>query len=138
MKAPVLRRAQRRAVRRAAARVVQEIGRVGRARGRENEERLLAAVLSIVGQTEWIRGARMGSPEEDRRGIDLVVDTNVGPLFLQAKSSRDAASRFRASRGHTLIGVVVVSLDAVTTGRRAITELSKLRAAVIANREGAA
>jgi hypothetical protein len=58
----------------------------------------------------WVRKVRRGTADEDKRGIDIVVETaDVGPLHLQVKSGRNAsrtASKFR--RSHLYIPVIIV------------------------------
>jgi hypothetical protein len=84
-------------------------GDAARERGAANEERLLAAVFGLRAGASWIRDARRATPEEDAVGVDVVVESDVGPLRLQAKSSAGAARRFVARRG--------VAVEAVADGR---------------------
>lgn len=53
------------------------------------------AVESLARIHEWIQGARFAWAAEDAAGIDIVVHTDVGDLFLQVKSSKKAAKLFR-------------------------------------------
>lgn len=64
----------------------------------------------------WIFMARLANPDEDHRGIDLIIDTDKKPLFLQVKTS-DVFKRvfnrrrelFQAHGRHCLhIGVIIV------------------------------
>ena len=60
----------------------------------------------------WILGARLATGAEDREGIDVVVQTDTGTFFLQVKSNREAARKWR-NRRKTLVrsgraGVVLV------------------------------
>lgn len=108
------------------------LGHAGNARGRANEERLLASLLRLGPSLPWFVSARAGTPEEDRDGADAVVETNdVGKLFLQAKSSKAQARLFRASRRRLVIGVVVVSdHDERLTDERVRSALGELRAEI--------
>ena len=70
---------------------------------------------------------RRATPKEDRNGIDFVVETPVGPLFLQVKSSQTGAAKFLERPRKTRIEVVVASRDvrsrllhAISMGIRAI------------------
>lgn len=44
----------------------------------------------------WILGVRQATHAEDANGIDVVVSTDVGKLFLQVKSSKAGLQRWRA------------------------------------------
>lgn len=100
-------------------------GDAARERGTANEGRLLSAVLSLRAGASWILEARAATPDEDRRGIDVVVISDVGPLRLQSKSSTGAARRFV---GHGGIEAVAVSLNDGTTAAPALVALQALRA----------
>lgn len=72
----------------------------GRARGKANEAAALRIVTEAVGSQPWVRLVRPAIPEEDRAGIDVVVETtDVGYLFVQVKSSvsglREWTARYR-------------------------------------------
>src|SRR5271156_1710138 len=60
---------------------------VARARGIQAEERGVKACRS-EGRPAWMKTARYATREEDRHGIDIVVETDVGRLFVQVKSSQ--------------------------------------------------
>lgn len=89
----------------------------------------------------WPRFGNRGSgelstaPTEDARGIDVVVETDVGKLYLQCKSSHAAARCFRAKKRSSAIAVVVMSPDADVNVHRAIGALRMLRSRVLAIRE---
>jgi hypothetical protein len=99
------------------------------ARGVLAEKRVLD-VCTAPGRPRWVLGARRASPEEDARGIDVVVDSDVGPLWLQVKSSYFAKERFLAKAPRPGIGVVVIlpydPEEAVRT--KVYSELGHLRA----------
>ncbi len=78
------------------------------ARGRANEQRALA-ILQRTAFPAWMKGARAGTPEEDARGIDLVVDSTVGPLYLQIKSSVRGRDKFFEMGYPDRIRVVIVN-----------------------------
>lgn len=103
-------------------------------RGRANEQRLCNACSKVGKEVSWFKGARLATPEEDAKGADVVVETSdLGPLFLQAKSSKTGARAFRKKGRPLLVEVIVVPegneerLEART--RAALAQLrSKLRA----------
>ena len=43
---------------------------------------------------EWILAVALGTREEDRAGIDIVIHTDIGKMFLQIKSSRRQVEKF--------------------------------------------
>lgn len=55
----------------------------------------------------WILGVEKGWGLYDRRGIDLLVRTDVGIIAIQLKSSGKKAERFEKEHNDDLIGVVV-------------------------------
>ncbi|MEK7081724.1 MAG: hypothetical protein AAB537_00850 [Patescibacteria group bacterium] len=69
---------------------------------------------------DWFISVRLATPEEDHRGMDVVVRMDVGPLFIQLKSSRTNVDRFQLKhRGRTRIAIIVVKPeDSVTTIRK--------------------
>jgi hypothetical protein len=78
------------------------------ARGVLAEKRVLDACGSPR-RPAWLLGARRASQEEDAGGIDIVVDSDVGPLWLQVKSSVYGKARFLAKAPRPGIGVVVIT-----------------------------
>ena len=52
--------------------------------------------------------ARADTRAEDHDGIDVVVESDVGKLFLQVKSSRTGKSAFAQRRRRAHVAVVVV------------------------------
>lgn len=86
-------------------------------RGRMNEARVLEALRSdshVV--PDWVLSAHPATQEEDRRGIDVVVRTNRGDLWIQVKSRQDDVQAFRELHPDERIIVVVVN-DRLTSGK---------------------
>lgn len=86
------------------------------ARGRSNEEIVLKA-LSRASRPDWILEVRTSSKGQDRRGIDIVVETvDCGTLYLQVKSSETGAAEWREREARRAkqrpIEVIVVPRDA--------------------------
>lgn len=82
-------------------------GRAGNDRGRAAEARAVRLMPDAVAGVAWVSSWRVATADEDARGIDLVVESDVGPLHLQVKASgRHAGRPIYRERG---IGVVVVS-----------------------------
>lgn len=84
------------------------LGNVANERGKKNEDRALEACLSER-RPAWMQSARASTHEEDASGIDVVVESDVGKLFVQVKSSRRGKAEFGSHRRRALIGIIVVS-----------------------------
>ena len=112
-------------------------GEAAQALGRANEARLLEAVEYLRERHAWILGVRQATREEDSKGIDLVVTTDVGELYLQSKSSKTAAVDFMQKRRKLLIATVVVRGDKERVAGRALTAITDLRLVVLEKRKKA-
>ncbi len=75
--------------------------------GRTKEKMALIA-LSRGPLPPWIKGFRRTAYKEDMEGKDLVILTDVGPVFIQIKSSVDACRTFLEKERGYQIGVVLV------------------------------
>jgi hypothetical protein len=102
------------------------------ARGVLAEKRVFD-VCGAPGRPAWVLGARRASPEEDASGIDVVVESDVGPLWLQVKSSYFGKARFLAKAPRPGIGVVVIMpYDPEAAVRvKVYSELGRRRAAML-------
>ena len=87
--------------------VARVLGRLGNERGRANEHHALEACL-LPTRPAWMTSARAGTRAEDHDGIDVVVESDVGKLFLQVKSSRTGKAAFAERRRRAHVAVVVV------------------------------
>lgn len=116
-----------------------QYGAIRAERGFQNESAVLRALSdpSFV-RPVWLRSVRRATSEEDLRKIDVVVTTDVGPLYLQVKSSQVFAIRFEERRRSTLIGVIVASYDEDprVINDRAMQKLRELRNTVLSRRLG--
>lgn len=75
------------------------------ARGRAAEERVCRLMDDVVASVPWLTSWRPATSVEDERGVDIVTESDVGPLYLQVKAGKRGASRpVYRERG---IGVVV-------------------------------
>ena len=84
-------------LRRARSSLLAEV--LGRARntiGRNREDAVLSALaMNHDGAIpDWIKGFERGTTVEDRRGIDIIVHTDIGKLYLQIKGTRKAVIEF--------------------------------------------
>ncbi len=117
--------------------LAQILGKDAKKRGRRSEHWVLEA-LALPARPSWIRSARKATPAEDHAGIDAVVESDVGKLFVQVKSSRGGKAAFLERRRSARIAVVVVrvtdSPEAVLA--KVVGELAKIRAEYLALRRG--
>ena len=115
--------------------VSQQFGRIATERGRANEKRALDACV-LPARPAWMQSVRMASREEDRDGIDLVIDSDVGKLYVQVKSSRGGKMAFLQRRRRARVAVVVVSAtdSPEAIQRRIVGEVGKIRAEFIKQR----
>jgi hypothetical protein len=81
--------------------VHRTLGKIGNDRGKENEEAALQD-----GMPHWLFTVRIATAQEDAGGIDIVADSDVGPLYLQVKSSRRGVLEHRQKSRRKLIGVI--------------------------------
>lgn len=107
------RRSPSSAAKREIARIRQAYGGVNRERGRINEHRVLEAVERLCEQRfpAFLRSdprPRLATREEDSQGIDVVAHSDVGPLYLQVKSSHWGRKRFLGAAHKHAITVVLV------------------------------
>ncbi len=80
-------------------------------KGRLAERRCLASVLNLTSRSTWIYEARLATLKEDARGIDVVVETDLGKLYLQVKSSHYGAHKYRRKRPHAKTIVIIIPSD---------------------------
>lgn len=83
-------------------------GHAANLKGRLAEERALAAAFIACEKESWLYVARAATRTEDADGIDIVVYSEVGKLFLQVKSSHYGARRFRYKRPSAKVMVVII------------------------------
>jgi len=85
------------------------LGSIGRERGKRSESRVVMMINELGSSTHWISGARHATTEEDRRLIDVVVETDVGKIFIQIKGCRNSLLNFelKKPRAPVILGIVV-------------------------------
>jgi len=113
------------------------VGKLAAERGRARERHVLAA-CALRARPAWMRNARAATRVEDHRGIDVVIDSDVGKLFVQVKSSLMGKAKFERRRRHARVVVVVVdagdSLEAVLG--LVVGAVGEVRAEYVREREG--
>ncbi len=84
-------------------------------RGHEHERRVEDSFKESVDVPNWFHSIRKSTIDEDHRGIDFIVETkDMGPIFLQIKSSKTGAKNFikkYGARAKTIALVVIRDAD---------------------------
>ena len=89
--------------------VLSTLGKVNFEKGLSREKKFLRALRPPYRPPSWIYEVRPATRKEDTRGIDVVVLTDVGNIYIQVKSSERAKRKFLEKRRSTMIEVIVVS-----------------------------
>lgn len=125
------------------ARVSRLVRSNGRRRGRESEA---LAVDAFVDQDfhppTWFHGIEPSTHEQDQRGIDAVVHTDVGDIYVQIKSSLAGEEKFRARQeesprlAHIVLAIVRVGESSMETRATILRAVEERRADYLARRSG--
>ena len=76
-------------------RVLKILGNIRRSQGFKTEERFMRAIENGNGNNpNWYNGISKATTEQDQRGIDFIVHTAFGNIFIQIKSSEVGAIKF--------------------------------------------
>lgn len=76
--------------------VRKKIGKLSHERGKQSEEAALLALYEFRDKLPlWFMHARAATKDEDHRGVDLVVTTRIGKIYIQLKSSKKAVHEAR-------------------------------------------
>lgn len=122
---------------RVAPEVKKILGDLSRQRGRRNEEEAVALLAADwKKRPAWLGEVRLATRAEDRAGVDLVAASDVGPLYVQVKSSNDGRRRYEL-RGRRCFMVEVVVAPVRCPGlyrARLLDALADLRRRVQAKR----
>ena len=113
--------------------VSRALGEAARLRGLANEARALE-VLQSTPLPPWAGAARRATDQEDRGGVDIVVDSDVGSLYVQVKSSAGAAKRFLKRRRRVAVVVVTGTMPESLIRGRLLAALTDLRSEYLSSR----
>ena len=96
-----------------------ETGRKSQETGKAREN-LVVSALQEDGYKyvpEWLKFARLATHNEDSKGIDIVVDSDVGKIYLQVKGSSAHQIQFEAShkRKVEIMPVIIVDLREIVS-----------------------
>lgn len=88
-------------------------GRKGNLKGSIAETRAVGLLSSLVeiSKPGWLLDVKRAPLWLDRRGVDVIVLTDVGELYLQIKSSQAGAKKFRKKKRSLMVETVVIGPD---------------------------
>ena len=76
-------------------RVFKILENIQKSRGFQNEERFMRAIENGNGNNpDWYNGISKATMEQDQKGIDFIIHTAFGNIFIQIKSSEIGAKKF--------------------------------------------
>jgi hypothetical protein len=85
--------------------IVRSVSRnPGNVSGKRRELATMERIVALKPLLSWILDVRLATKEEDAKGIDIVLTTAHGKLFVQVKSGKAQAREWRKKYG-TTIGV---------------------------------
>ena len=79
--------------------VLSVMRKIEKNRGFQTEERFIKAIENGNGNNPlWYKGISQATKKEDRKGIDFIIHTLFGNVFVQIKSSETGAKKFLKKR----------------------------------------
>ena len=76
-------------------RVFKILENIQKSRGFQNEERFMRAIKNGNGNNpDWYNGISKATKEQDQKGVDFIIHTAFGNIFIQIKSSEIGAKKF--------------------------------------------
>lgn len=101
------------------------LGKIGHERGQENEARALR-VLTSRANPDWVTSFVKASFEEDQDGIDIIIHSDVGKLFLQIKSSETGRMNAKNPKNKAIV-VISARMDDEEVHDRIIAAVASVR-----------
>jgi hypothetical protein len=126
--ATLIRMAPTRPDRRGPSRRPPRVDKLTHQRGIESEMRLLES-CRLPSRPPWMHRARLATRIEDRSGVDIVIESDLGALLVQVKSSNAGKQQFRR-RPLLSIAIVIVRAgdSAAALLAKMVGELEPIRA----------
>jgi hypothetical protein len=87
--------------------------------GIESEIRLLES-CRLPSRPSWMHRARLATRIEDRSGVDIVIESDVGALLVQVKSSNAGKQHFRR---RPLLSIAIVVVRAADSAEALLVKL---------------
>jgi hypothetical protein len=84
--------------------------------GHNNEKRVVEAYTKTDGAhyaeeiPPWIQSVRLGTKEEDKIGVDVVFNTEIGAIFVQVKGCALGVHNFNLQHSRTRAHIKVISV----------------------------
>ena len=76
-------------------RIFKILENIQKSRGFQNEERFMRAIENGNGNNpDWYNGISKATMDQDQKGIDFIIHTAFGDIFVQIKSSEAGAKKF--------------------------------------------
>ena len=113
------------------------IGRIGKKKGRDGEDRILLVLKNSQDSWPgWLKSVRLATKEEDKKGCDIVADTDVGNLYLQIKSSITGVKEFKRRQRKKMIAILISRPEMSQTQiiNQSLQSLQSLRGSIISIR----
>ena len=80
-------------------RVLSIMRKIEKNRGFQTEEKFIRAIKNGNGDNpSWYKGISWATKKEDQKGIDFIIHTAFGDVFVQIKSSETGAKKFLKKR----------------------------------------
>jgi hypothetical protein len=111
--------------------------KVAREKGKDGEIRIINSLENNKDNwPQWIIEIREATKDEDKKGCDIVVKTDIGKLYLQVKSSWTGVKDFNSKRRSKIIATILSrpEEDETKLFNIAIKKLSSMRKEILERR----
>ena len=90
-------------------RIFKVLKNIQRSRGFQTEKKFMRAIENGNGNNpDWYNGVSKATIEQDQRGIDFIVHTSFGDIFIQIKSSQTGANKFLKKTKKQKVRIIVL------------------------------
>ena len=90
-------------------RVLSIMRKIEKNRGFQTEEKFIRAIENGNGDNpSWYKGISWATKKEDQKGIDFIVHTLFGDVFVQIKSSETGANKFLNKKKKQYLKIVLL------------------------------
>lgn len=117
--------------------ISREFGRIGYERGQGAEQVMANIIKDAIEQNacpDWIKEYSTASPEEDEKGIDAWVTTDISKIPLQIKSSRKGVQSAKDKHPRIPVVKVVIGEKKEKTLSRCISVIGRRRKEILVRR----
>lgn len=112
---------------------LQQEGRRSALKGARAEASVVQVLNNHERRPGWLLESRACTEEEDARGIDVVVNTDIGEIYIQVKSSKSNAQKFLRKYPQRNVGMAIIRPqdDRETVYNKAIDAVAKQRSEIL-------